>query len=200
MKPQIRIVHGFLEAEDSNWAKTHDFASELQRLYPSAVVTEHKQKEFDQVPFTDDGPEICLGNSWGASAIIRRMDKNPGKKIDLAILLDPVCNMFDEPKQRADQEWWRRPGIGHVLSFRETASILKGSPIKPENLAMFTGQRDDGNGFMLYEYGWATEYVLDNDPKQKNDFLEHFTILSANPWVRQVMLERIERALAPWKV
>jgi len=198
MKLIFNIVHGFLESQDSNWAKTPDFALELQKLYPEATITEHKQIDFDKVGFitAPDAVEICIGNSWGASAIVRRMDKNPGNKISLAIFLDPVCNSFDSPKQISDKEWVRRQNIGHVLSFRETASILKGQGLRPGNREIYTGMRDEANRFSQFEYGWATEYVLDNDPNQKNDFLEHFTILSANPWVKQVMCDRIAKAVA----
>ncbi len=197
----IRIVHGFLEGQESDQAGLHALIADLKKIYPTALITEHTQDKFaDETPFVspESGPEICIGNSWGASAIIRRMDKNPTQMIDLAILLDPVPNEFNEPKQTADKKegWHRRQNIHHVLVFRETESVLKGTGLAPGNLEMFTGQKDWANGFMLYEYGWGTEAILDWDPKTGplGDFMAHFHILTQHAWVRQLMMERIARA------
>ena len=192
----IRIVHGFLEGIDSDKAGLHTLAAKLHEIYPQANISEHTQDKFDALPYETNDPEICIGNSWGASAIFRRADKNPDKRTDLAIVLDPVPNEFNEPKQTLDKKGWRwRKNIGHVLLFRETESILKGTGIKPLNVAMFTGQRDDVHGYLNYEYGFASEYVLDWSPKSGplGDFNAHFTILTEHKWVEQIMCSAIAK-------
>jgi hypothetical protein len=200
MNIHFNIVHGFLEGQTSDQAGLHSLGEELKRTWPAATVVEHTQDKFDTYPFQPAGTFECdLGNSWGLSAILRRLDKNPQQRLPLAIGLDGVPNEFNEPKQTLDKKGWRRrTNLGHLLYFRETESILKGTAIKPENMALGSFQRDDGNGFMNYEYGFASEYVLDWDPRTGplGDFFAHFQILTENLWVKQIMLERIARAIA----
>ncbi len=203
MKLHVNIVHGFLEGQTSDQAGLHALGDLLRAKYPDAMVTEHTQDKFDAFHFSSETSEprieIDIGNSWGFSAIMRRLDKNPDKRIALAIGLDGVPNEFNEPKQTADKKGWRRRmNCGHVLYFRETESVLKGVGIKPDNLALGTFMRDDGARAMLREYGWATEWELDWDLKTGplGDFFAHFQILTENKWVEQAMLERIARAVA----
>lgn len=195
-KIHFNIVHGFLEKEDSNWANLSDFSKKLLAWYPGSTCKSHEQKDYDDVPFLSDAEEFDFGNSWGGSAIFRRADKNPSKLLRGACVLDPVTNPFDEPKQDKSKEWTRRHNIGHTLCFTEVASILKGNPLKPENLQYFTGQRDDANRFTAFFYGYGDCYVLDEDPKIP-DFMEHFKILGPDhPWVEQTIKLWLDRQIA----
>lgn len=143
---------------------------------------------------------MTIDNSWAVAAAIRRADMNPTVNYPLLIGLDGITNPFGSPtggvfKQDSGKEWVRRQNIGHLLYFREQDSILPGVPIRTGDLEMFTGQRNNAGGFFQYEYGWATECVLDKT--QAFPTLQpHFEILTKHPFVEAMMYSAIDQTLA----
>ncbi len=191
------IVHGFLEAQTSDQAGLHTLGQDLLKLYPTAKVDEYAQDKFDQVPYNEKECEIDAGNSWGFSAIERRLDLHPAYHVVLALGFDGVYNTINQPSQALDSDGWRlRANVGDTIVFRETDSVLHGQGIKPPNLEVGSIVHDDAQGFLAISWNRGQEYVIDSTG---SDFSAHFKVLTGHPWVRGVTLNAIAQAVSNCK-
>ena len=174
---QIHLIHGFLEQKGGNLSGMETLKQRIKAECPDAFVADWEQGEFDNVSTHTATKVVLVGRSWGAAAAFRYIDTHPNLQFDLLVVFDPVANPFKKPRQWPCHGWARRPNLKYLLSFCESESVLKGSPVADE-----MGQESTKvimeNGIIVREAPWFKEYTLPNDPATtgSQEFFSHFTI------------------------
>ncbi len=192
---QFVIVHGLGETTNSDWTGTDTLSRHLEALYPNDRFLEVTEAALDGISLMSvDGKRIGIGNSYGVSAIVRHADSNPQEVWDLVVMLDGVPRLDKKPRQYACTEWKQRSNIRQILSFKENVSLL--GMMTGTCRAPIDGIYDASIKATKRTSDWFTEYLLDRDTYNPvSDFLTHFTLETAHPWVKDETLRTITRTL-----